>query len=254
MLKIGVFGASGRVGQLIIQEVMAHSKELEIGAIFVRRELDFSLPEGSFVTNNIKEFLECCSVIIDFSQREATHLLLQALKDTPKPCIIGTTGLEKSDFELLESASKKAPILYAANMSLGVAVLDRLVALVAKELKDADIEISEIHHRFKKDAPSGTALRLANTCANARGKALESVMITDRASAGERKEGQISVTSLRGGDVAGRHTVGFYVDGEYLELTHNATSRATFAKGAIKCARFIKDKKPGLYDINDVLA
>lgn len=251
MLKIGVFGASGRVGKLILEEI-EKTQDLEIGAVFVRRELDFSLPEGSFVTNDIAEFIQCCDVIIDFTTPEATRILLQALLENPKPCVIGTTGLLQEDFTLINQASLNAPILYATNTSMGVAVLNKVVANVSKILNQADIEISEIHHRHKVDAPSGTALTLAQSCANARDVALEDVMITDRKVAHKRKEGEISVVSLRGGDVAGRHTVGFYMNGEYLEFTHNATSRATFAKGAIVCARWLYDKSPRIYEIYDV--
>ncbi|MGX3045452.1 4-hydroxy-tetrahydrodipicolinate reductase [Helicobacter sp. T3_23-1056] len=181
-------------------------------------------------------------------------------------CVIGTTGLSKDDFTLLDSLSKHTPILYAANMSLGVAILRQAVQEVASKLQNADIEISEIHHRFKKDAPSGTALALAHSCAKGRGLSdtntknsnlaqnPQNLFITDRASAGERKEGQISIVSLRGGDVAGRHTVGFYMQGEYLEFTHNATNRATFAKGALECALWLSKQKPNLYDIDSMLA
>lgn len=255
MLKIGIFGGSGRVGQLIIKQAL-QSKNIEVGAIFVRRKLDFSLPKSSFVTNNFEEFMGCCDVIIDFSSQEATSALLNALKSSKKPipCIIGTTGLDDEEFKLMEACSKKVPILYASNMSLGVAVLRKVVAEVASRLKHADIEISEIHHRFKKDAPSGTALSLAESCAKARKTTLKKVLVTDRTKMGERKQGEISVLSLRGGDVAGRHCVGFYLDGEYLEFIHNATSRETFAKGALECALWIRDKKANIYEIDDVFA
>ncbi len=251
MLKIGVFGASGRIGRLIIDEIV-NSKDLQIGAIFVRKELDFSLPEGSFVTNDILEFIECCDVIIDFTSPEASKILFQELIKNPKPCVVGTTGLSEDDFALIKQASLKAPILYASNMSLGIALLNKIISNVAKTLRDADIEISEIHHHHKVDAPSGTALSLAKSCADSRGVKLEDVMVTNRAQAGKRKKDEISVVSLRGGDVAGRHVVGFYMDGEYLEFMHNATSRTTFAKGAITCAKWLHDKNPGLYEIYDV--
>ena len=251
MLKIGIFGASGRIGRLIIDEILSAPNKLEIGAIFVRKELDFSLPEGSFVTNNIDEFIRCCDVIIDFSSPAATQLLLKSLLHTPKPCVIGTTGLDDSQKSLMQEVSKKAPLLYATNMSIGIALLNTIIANITKALPNADIEISEIHHRFKKDAPSGTALTLAESCAKARGFALNEVMVTERKN--ERKPNEIGVVSLRGGDVSGRHTIGFYMDGEFLEFTHNATSRKVFAKGAITCALWLCDKAPNLYSINQVL-
>lgn len=254
----------------------------------------------TLITNDLDEFIASCEVIIDFSARSGTASLLSALqkrldssdnqrqankpKSSPSKsnpsktslskstlptlpaCVIGTTGLSKDDFTLLDSLSKHTPILYAANMSLGVAILRQVVQEVASKLQNADIEISEIHHRFKKDAPSGTALALAHSCAKGRGLSdtntknsnlaqnPQNLFITDRASAGERKDGQISIVSLRGGDVAGRHTVGFYMQGEYLEFTHNATNRATFAKGALECALWLSKQKPNLYDIDSMLA
>lgn len=253
MIKVGIFGASGRVGQLIIQEIGAH-RNMEIGAVFVRKELDFSLPEGSFVTNDFIALIHCCDVIIDFSSKEATDALLRALYSTrtPIPCVIGTTGLDEQDFALMESCSKWAPILYASNMSLGVALLRQIVEQVAAKLTQADIEISEIHHRYKKDAPSGTALSLAESCAKGRNRPLKEILVTDRVSKGARKDGELSIVSLRGGDVAGRHCVGFYLDGEYLEFTHNATNRLTFAKGALECAAWLVNKPPKLYSIDEV--
>ncbi|MDL0079704.1 4-hydroxy-tetrahydrodipicolinate reductase [Helicobacter zhangjianzhongii] len=255
MIKVGIFGASGRVGQLIIQEAKAH-RNIEIGAVFVRKELDFSLPEGSFVTNDFNAFIQCCDVIIDFSSKEATNALLQALESSssPVPCVIGTTGLDEQDFALIDSCSKRVPMLYASNMSLGIAVLRQVVEQVAAKLTQADIEISEIHHRYKKDAPSGTALSLAESCAKGRNRPLKEILVTDRISQGARKDGELSIISLRGGDVAGRHCVGFYLDGEYLELTHNATNRLTFAKGALACAIWLANKPPKLYEIDEVFA
>lgn len=255
MIKVGIFGASGRVGQLIIQEAKAH-RNIEIGAVFVRKELDFSLPEGSFVTNDFNAFIQCCDVIIDFSSKEATNALLQALESSssPVPCVIGTTGLDEQDFALIDSCSKRVPMLYASNMSLGIAVLRQVVEQVAAKLTQADIEISEIHHRHKKDAPSGTALSLAESCAKGRNRPLKEILVTDRISQGARKDGELSIISLRGGDVAGRHCVGFYLDGEYLELTHNATNRLTFAKGALACAIWLANKPSKLYEIDEVFA
>lgn len=270
-IKIGLLGSTGRVGRLLIDEVLA-STEAVLSVIFVRENLDFpqilqkeqTLQSGNLqntiVTNDLDILIKSCEVIIDFSSKQGTASLLSALKNTidsseskSPACVIGTTGLDKEDFALIESLGKRVPILYAANMSLGVATLCKVVEEVAHKLQSADIEISEIHHRFKKDAPSGTALALAHSCAKGRGSKSQN-FITDRISAGAREAGQISIVSLRGGDVAGRHTVGFYLDGEYLEFTHNATSRATFAKGALACALWLSKQSPKLYCIDDMLA
>lgn len=266
-IKIGILGSTGRVGRLLIDEI-ASSAEATLGVVFVREKLDFPQilqnkqnPQTPIVTNDLDTFIKSCEVVIDFSSKQGTASLLNALKNTADSsdfelpaCVIGTTGLDKDDFALIEDLGSRIPILYAANMSLGVATLCKVVEEVARKLQNADIEISEIHHRFKKDSPSGTALALAHSCAKGRGISKSQNFITDRVSAGEREAGQISIVSLRGGDVAGRHTVGFYLDGEYLEFTHNATSRATFAKGALSCALWLAGQSPKLYGIDDMLA
>ncbi|MFW5624416.1 MAG: 4-hydroxy-tetrahydrodipicolinate reductase, partial [Campylobacter hyointestinalis] len=151
-------------------------------------------------------------------------------------------------------ASSLMPVLQATNMSLGVAVLNRLVGLASKALSEFDIEIVEMHHRHKKDAPSGTALTLATHAAKARNLNLSSVRVSGRdGMVGARSKDEIAVMALRGGDIVGRHTVGFYNDGEFIELNHTATSRATFAKGAIKAAIWLEGKQAGLYTIYDCL-
>ena len=278
-IKIGLLGSTGRVGRLLIDEILAHD-QATLSVIFVREKLDSPQilqnphntqneqnPQSTIVTNDFDTLIKSCEVIIDFSSKQGTASLLNTLKNTIDSnaskcpaCVIGTTGLDKDDFALIEDLGRHIPILYAANMSLGVATLCKVVEEVARKLQNADIEISEIHHRFKKDAPSGTALALAHSCAKGRdiaderGISKSQDFITDRVSAGARKSGQISIVSLRGGDVAGRHTVGFYLDGEYLEFTHNATSRATFAKGALTCAIWLVAQSPNLYCLDDMLA
>lgn len=252
MIKIGVFGASGRVGRLLIELISTHT-QCKLGAIFVRKTLDFAIPEDTLVTNDLECFIKNADVIIDFSLPQATTTLLEALQKEPKPLVCGTTGLSDATLQKLSSLSAQMPILYATNMSKGIAILNKALALVAKNFKDSDIEIYEIHHRNKKDAPSGTALTLAQTCAKARDLDLKKVRISGRdGEIGARSKDEIAVMSLRGGDVAGRHTVGFYADGEYLEFLHNATSRLTFAKGALDAALWLKDKPNKFYDIQDI--
>jgi 4-hydroxy-tetrahydrodipicolinate reductase len=139
-------------------------------------------------------------------------------------------------------------------MSLGIAVLNKLAYLASEALSDFDIEIVEMHHRYKKDAPSGTALTLGENVASARGLILDEVRVSGRnGNIGERSKDEIAIMALRGGDIVGRHTVGFYNDGEFIELNHTATSRDTFAKGAIRAAKWIVGKEPKLYSINDCL-
>ena len=215
-----------------------------------------NLPADTIVTNDMKVLFDSSDVIIDFSAPAATELLLTEVIENGgnKPLVIATTGFNKHQQNLLLEASKIVPILYATNMSLGVAVLNKLVALASKTLRDFDIEIVEQHHRHKVDSPSGTALTLAEHAANARDLDLDEVRISGRdGQIGARTKDEIAVMALRGGDIVGRHTVGLYNDGEFLELNHTATARNTFSKGAIKVAKWIIGKEAKLYSINDAL-
>ena len=215
-----------------------------------------NLPADTIVTNDMKVLFDSSDVIIDFSAPAATELLLTEVIENGgnKPLVIATTGFNKHQQNLLLEASKIVPILYATNMSLGVAVLNKLVALASKTLRDFDIEIVEQHHRHKVDSPSGTALTLAEYAASARDLDLDDVRISGRdGQIGARTKDEIAVMALRGGDIVGRHTVGLYNDGEFLELNHTATARNTFSKGAIKVAKWIIGKEAKLYSINDAL-
>lgn len=253
MLQIGVFGAGGRIGKLVV-DLANQSSEIKLVSVYARKELDFSIEPGTLITSDLGIFLQSCEVIIDFTTPQGTGLLLEQALKIPKPIVIGTTGLETHHENLIKEASKKMPILYASNMSLGVAVLNKAIKMVASALRDFDIEIVETHHKHKKDSPSGTALSLAKTCANARGLDLDKVRISGRSgNIGERSKDEIAVMALRGGDVAGIHNVGFYGEGEYLELCHTATSRVTFAQGAISAALWLKNQANGLYGIEDSL-
>ena len=253
MKKVGIFGASGRVGRLLIDDLRAE-EALTLHIVHVRKELNFPLPEGVVVTNDIETLVAESDVIIDFSLPEAAQALLEALLKTPRPLVSGTTGFNAHQLNLLKELCGCVPVLYATNMSLGVALLNKLVALASKTLDGFDIEIVEMHHRHKKDAPSGTALTLAESAASARGLDLDEVRVSGRnGNIGERSRDEIAVMALRGGDIVGRHTVGFYNDGEFVELNHTATSRNTFSKGAIRAAKWLVAQNPGLYSIADCL-
>jgi len=169
--------------------------------------------------------------------------------------VVGTTGLSQEQKAELAASAKRIPLLFAPNMSVGVNVLFRLVAEAARALGGGyEVEIVEMHHRMKRDAPSGTALRLAEVAAGALGLDARAATVYERhGDTGARKAGTIGMQALRGGDVVGDHTVYFLADGERLELTHRATSRDNFARGAIRAARFVAGKAPGLYDMQDVL-
>lgn len=255
MIKIGILGSTGRVGSLLIDD-LANDVEARVGAVHVYDKLVKNLPSDTIVTNDMKILFESSDVIIDFSAPSATEALLTEVIENGgrKPLVIATTGFNKHQQNLLLEASKIVPILYATNMSLGVAVLNKLVALASKTLRDFDIEIVEQHHRHKVDSPSGTALTLAEHAANARDLDLDEVRISGRdGQIGARTKDEIAVMALRGGDIVGRHTVGLYNDGEFLELNHTATARNTFSKGAIKVAKWIIGKEAKLYSINDAL-
>lgn len=253
MIKVGVFGANGRVGKLILED-LKDTPDISLSSVYVRNELDFSIDPSVLVTSDIKSFLNGCDIVIDFSLPEACELLLESAIQTPKPLVIGTTGLNTHQLNLLKQASENMPVLYATNMSLGVALLNKLVYQASAALEGFDIEIVEMHHKHKKDAPSGTALTLSESAAAGRGLDIDKVRISGRdGNIGERSKDEIAVMALRGGDIVGRHTVGFYNDGEFIELNHTATSRNTFSKGSIRAAKWLADKEAGLYSISDCL-
>jgi len=253
MVRAGVFGANGRVGKLIIDD-LKETEDISLASVFVRESLNFSIDPSVMVSTDLKSFLNSCEIVIDFSLPDACESLLEAALKTPKPLVIGTTGLSPHQLNLLKQASEKMPILYATNMSLGVALLNKLVYQASAALDGFDIEIVEMHHKHKKDAPSGTALTLGESAAAGRGLDLDKVRVSGRdGNIGERTEDEIAVMALRGGDIVGRHTVGFYNDGEFIELNHTATSRNTFSKGAIRAASWLANKDAGLYSISDCL-
>ncbi|AXH13927.1 4-hydroxy-tetrahydrodipicolinate reductase [Malaciobacter mytili] len=255
MIKVGIVGSTGRVGTLLIDD-LKNDKEAVLAAVHVFDKLEKSVPENTVVTNDMKELMQSVDVVIDFSAPAATEELLTQVVEhgIRKPLVIATTGFSKHQQNLLVEASKLVPILYSTNMSLGVAVLNKLVALASKTLADFDIEIVEQHHRYKVDSPSGTALTLAEHAARARDLDLDKVRVSGRdGDIGARTKDEIGVMSLRGGDIVGRHTVGLYNDGEFIELHHTATARNTFSRGAIKVAKWLIGKEPNLYSINDAL-
>ena len=253
MIKVGVFGASGRVGKLLLEN-LKETPDMSVSSVYVRTELDFAIDPSILITTDMKAFLNASDVIIDFSLPDACETLLEEAINTPKPLVVGTTGLNTHQLNLLKDASEVMPILYATNMSLGVALLNQLVYQASAALDGFDIEIVEMHHKHKKDAPSGTALTLSESAAAGRNLDIDKVRVSGRdGDIGARTKDEIGVMALRGGDIVGRHTVGFYNDGEFIELNHTATSRSTFSKGAIRAAGWLTNKEPGLYSISDCL-
>ena len=168
--------------------------------------------------------------------------------------VLGTTGFDEDGKSKIVSTARSVPIVFAANFSVGVNVMLALIKKTASIMQDADLEIVEAHHRYKVDAPSGTALAMGEAAASARGVALKDVMVAGRHGiTGERQYGTIGISSIRGGDVVGEHEAMFLSDGERVTIGHTATSRATFARGALRAAEWLSQKKPGLYSMNEVL-
>ena len=258
MLKVGVTGAAGRMGSLISNLVLKDG-DLNLVGVTEREDSPFigkEFARGVKFYSSLKEFTEKPDVVIDFTTPQGTLKVLGEARELKIPLVIGTTGFTQEEKEKIEETSKSIPIVFSPNMSLGVNLLFKLVGEVAKALKDKgyDVEIFEVHHRFKKDAPSGTALRLAEIIAESIGKDLEDIGVYGRKGiVGERKKDELGILSARMGDVVGEHTVFFATMGERLELTHRATSRETFARGAIIAAKWVVGKPVGLYNMFDVL-
>lgn len=239
--RILLNGAKGRMGQAIIR-CAGESPETSIAAA-----LD--------VGDNIGDFIADCDVVIDFSHADATQQVAAAAAAAAKPIVIGTTGHSQKDRAAIEAFAKTIALVFAPNFSIGVNTLFHLTEQAARILgEEYDIEVVEMHHRLKKDSPSGTARRLGEILAAARGLAYETDTRHGREGmVGERARREIGMHALRGGDVVGDHTVVFAANGERIELTHKASSRDTFANGALRAAVWAVEQPPGLYDMQDVL-
>ncbi len=255
MSKILVCGVSGRMGSRIAS-LIQERKDLELLPIDHESSALISKTlRGALVRAEIKDYIQQAQVIIDFTTPAATIQFLKSAINFKTPMVIGTTGLSEAERNQILEASQKIPIVLSSNMSMGVNVMWKLIADAAKALgSDYDIEVLEMHHRHKKDAPSGTAMTTAEVLAEASGRNLAKDAIYARHGImGERKTNEIGIQTLRGGDVVGDHTVYFAGIGERLEITHRATSRDTFAQGALRAAEWLIGKTPGLYDMQDVL-
>ncbi|MBT5185947.1 MAG: 4-hydroxy-tetrahydrodipicolinate reductase [Kordiimonadaceae bacterium] len=263
-MKIGIIGCLGRMGQALTAAVIDHENAALIGGSEMSNNDQIGQlmkHPGTGVETNIKithdaeELIKTADVVLDFTCPTATILHAALAEKHKTSLVIGTTGLDQQDEETLQKSANSNSIVYASNFSAGVNLLFYLTRKTASILEeDFDIEIIEMHHRDKVDAPSGTALSLGKEAAAGRGKPLADIM--DRARDGiteKRKKGNIGFASLRGGNVAGEHTVSFNADDERIELTHKAGDRAIFARGAVKAALWVHGKKPGLYDMFDVL-
>ena len=264
MTKVVIAGVTGRMGHALLEGVFADSELVLHGALDragntqVGRDAgeQFGKITSVKVVDNIDEALKNADVLVDFTRPEATIQYLEACQKHQVKMVIGTTGFSSEQKLAIETAAKNIAIVFAPNMSVGVTLLINLVEQAAKVLMDGyDIEVVEMHHRHKVDEPSGTALLLGEAAAKGLGQDLKDCAIYAREGVtGEREAGKIGFATLRGGDVVGDHTVVLAGIGERVELTHKASSRATFALGALRAAKFLKDKNFGLFDMRDVLS
>ncbi len=251
-MKIGIAGYTGRVGKLLIGELQSNPWDgLDLVAASTRNaHPEHANIEKFLVVNNADDLMRECDCVIDFTTPESTLKNLASATKYKTSMVIGTTGFSDEDLKQLDIAAKYIPIVFSANMSVGVNVLLSLVEQAAKKLNDGwNIEIFETHHKNKIDAPSGTALALGKAAASGRGAGK---FVVDRN--GKRNDGDIGYAVSRGGDVVGEHMVTFYGMGERVEIGHKATNRALFARGALTAAQWLKDKPAGLYSMRDVLS
>ena len=241
MTRIGILGASGRMGRAIAA-LLHDSADARLGGCLNRGEEAGALAKA-------------CDVLVDFTAPEALEANLQAALSARRPIVVGTTGLTDAQHGAIDDAARHVAVLQSANMSLGVNLLAHLVEETAARLgPDWDIEIVEMHHRHKADAPSGTALMLGAAAAAGRKVDLAEASVRGRDGiTGERRHGSIGFAALRGGSVAGDHQLVFATEGERLELGHRAESREIFARGAVRAALWLSGKAPGRYSMKDVL-
>ncbi len=264
MIKLTVCGATGRMGSRII----ALSKEYDnlklVGAVEASNNPKLGLDAGLVagigelgvkITDDIKKVIKDTDIVIHFTNPEATLSHLEIVKKNKKAMVIGTTGFNNEQLSQISKAAEKIPIVFSPNMSVGVNLLFKVLKDVARILgDDYDIEIVEAHHRMKKDAPSGTAIKMGKVIAEALGRNFDEVAVYARQGIiGERNKKEIGIQTVRAGDIVGEHTVIFGGLGERIEITHKASSRDTFARGAIKAAIWLYGKPAGLYDMGDVL-
>jgi 4-hydroxy-tetrahydrodipicolinate reductase len=255
-VKVAIAGAAGRMGQALI-EALRGDKELQLGAgleVVGSPSLGKEI-SGVKIGSDVAAALAASDVLIDFTRPDATLAHLRACKASGKAMVIGTTGFSPAQKKDIEEAAHAIPIAMAANFAVGVNALFKLAEQAARILGEGyDVEIIEAHHRHKVDAPSGTALRLGEAVANALNRKLPEVERHGRhGEPGARTASEIGFHAVRGGDIVGEHTVLFAGVGERVELVVRSQSRATYATGALRAARWLRGRKPGLYDMQDVL-
>lgn len=263
--KIGITGAAGRMGRTLIEAVSLAGDELRLAAAIERPESSLiGADAGEFagvgklgvtIAGSLDDVVEDIDVLIDFTIPAATVANVQVCAASNTAIVIGTTGFDDAQQAVIDEAAKKIPLCKATNFSTGVNLCFKLLEVAAQVLgDDVDIEIVEAHHRHKIDAPSGTALSMGEVVADTLGRDLKKVAVYGReGQTGARERDTIGFATVRGGDVVGDHTVSFMADGERVEITHKASSRMSFGRGAVRAAGWLNGKAPGFYDMRDVL-
>lgn len=263
-IKVGVIGAGGRMGRMLIEAVQNNAKTTLNAAIERQGSSLVGADAGEVaaigrlevqIVDELEAVINDIDVLIDFSLPDATEKNMQVCAEHNVAMVIGTTGFNEAQEQVLATASEKIAIVYAGNYSTGVNLSLKLLGMAAKAFgNDADVEIIEAHHKHKIDAPSGTAYMMAEAVADARGQNLKDVAIYGReGQTGERESGTIGIHAVRGGEIVGDHTVMFIADGEVVEITHRARERMTFAAGAVRAATWVTEQAVGRYDMQDVL-
>jgi 4-hydroxy-tetrahydrodipicolinate reductase len=264
MIRIAIVGVSGRMGTVLCKAAEQANETTLAAAISRPNSLSIGKDAGELsglgtlgikVVDDLSSVIDDFDVLIDFTRPDDSMVIIEQCQKAGKQIVIGTTGYSDAQKSVIAEAAKDIAIVLAPNMSVGVNLALNLLALAAKVMGDyTDIEIIEAHHRHKVDAPSGTALRMGEVIADALGQDLKDCAIYGREGiTGERDRKTIGFSTIRAGDIVGDHTVMFADEGERLEITHKATSRMTFANGAVRAAIWLKDQPKGLYDMQDVL-
>jgi 4-hydroxy-tetrahydrodipicolinate reductase len=264
MINIGVIGAGGRMGRMLIEAVQDNPQTSLSAAIEREGSSLIGADAGEVaaierlnikIVDDLVSVIDDIDVLIDFSLPDATEQNMQTCAEHKVAMVIGTTGFNEQQEQVLTEASKHIPIVYAGNYSTGVNLSLKLLGMAAKAFgNEADVEVIEAHHKHKIDAPSGTAYMMAEAVAEARGQNLKDVAIYGReGQTGERESGTIGIHAVRGGEIVGDHTVMFIADGEVVEITHRARARMTFAAGAVRATTWVIQQKAGQYNMQDVL-
>jgi 4-hydroxy-tetrahydrodipicolinate reductase len=247
-MRVVIIGAAGRMGRAIREAMQEWPGAVLAGAV------DREAAGAAGITTDLEALLPGADVVIDFSSPQSTAANLAACARHGTAVLVGTTGLGPDALAAAAAASARVPVIVAANTSLGVTLLFELVRAAARALPgDFDIEIIEGHHRHKKDAPSGTALALGRAAAAGRGQELETAMAAERRGESPRRPGEIGFAVVRGGDIVGDHTVLFAGSGERVSVSHQATDRSIFARGALRAASWLVGRAPGRYEMVDVI-